>query len=377
MTRTLVVTNDFPPRPGGIQTFVHALTARLPSDSVVVYAPAWRGAAAFDARQPFPVVRHPTSLMLPAPSVLRRCGDIARAEGCSRVMFGAAAPLGLLAPALRRRGVERFVALTHGHEAGWATLPAARQLLHRIGDAVDTVTYLGEYTRMRLARALSDAAAARMAWLAPGVDGDVFRPGSGGERVRERLGLAGRPVTVCVSRLVPRKGQDVLIRSWPAVLDAVPGAALVLVGGGPYRETLRRMADDLGVGHAVRFTGSVPWDQLPAHYDAGHVFAMPCRTRRFGLDVEGLGIVSLEASASGLPVVAGASGGAPDAVIDGETGVVVNGRSPAAVAEAVTGLLRDPHRANAMGERGRVWVRAEWRWDLMAARLDALLNGHS
>lgn len=375
MTKTLVVTNDFPPRPGGIQAFVHNLVTRRPPGSVVVYAPAWRGDAAFDARQPFPVVRHPTSLMLPVPTVLRRAGEIARRHDCDSVIFGAAAPLGLLAPWLRRYGVRRFVALTHGHEAGWASLPLARGLLRRIGDGVDVVTYLGEYTRRRMAAALSPAAVARMARLAPGVDETAFRSGCGGAEVRARLGLRDRPVAVCVSRLVPRKGQDMLIRAWPAVQRAVPDAALLLVGGGPYRRDLRRMAGELGVAGSVCFTGSVPWEELPAHFDAGDVFAMPCRTRRRGLDVEGLGIVYLEASATGLPVVAGASGGAPDAVLDGESGVVVDGRSVPAVAAAVAELLGDPRRARAMGEKGRSWVEREWRWELQAARLDDLLTG--
>jgi phosphatidylinositol alpha-1,6-mannosyltransferase len=375
MTKTLIVTNDFPPRPGGIQSFVHNLAVRRPPGSVVVYAPSWRGAAEFDAAQPFPVVRHSTSLMLPEPTVLRRAREIVAAEGCDSVVFGAAAPLGLLAPPLRESGVERFVAFTHGHEAGWAQLPVAARLLRRIGDHVDVMTYLGEYTRSRVARALSPAAVARMARLAPGVDDAVFRAGAGGDGVRERLGLAGRPVVVCVSRLVARKGQDCLIRGWPRVLRAVPDAALLLVGGGRYRRTLEKLAARTGVAHAVRITGSVPWDQLPAHYDAGDVFAMPCRTRRGGLDVEGLGIVFLEASATGLPVVAGDSGGAPDAVLAGETGLVVDGRSVEAVADAVIGLLRDPSRAAAMGEKGRSWIEREWRWEVQADRLGALLTG--
>jgi phosphatidylinositol alpha-1,6-mannosyltransferase len=374
MTRTLVVTNDFPPRPGGIQAFVHNLAARRPPGSVVVYAPAWKGAAAFDAAQPFPVVRHPTSLMVPEPTVLRRAGEILRSEGCDSVLFGAAAPLGLLAPALRRRGAECLVGLTHGHEAGWAALPVARNLLRRIGDGVDTLTYLGEYTRSRMAQALSPVAASRMAWLAPGVDEDVFAAGTGGAEIRARHGLADRPVVVCVSRLVPRKGQDALLHAWPRVLKDVPDAALLLVGGGPYRATLEKLADSLGVADSVVFTGSVPWEDLPAHFDAGDVFAMPCRTRRRGLDVEGLGIVYLEASATGLPVVAGDSGGAPDAVLDGETGVVVNGRSVAAVARALADLLGDPERARKLGEQGRAWVEREWRWELQSSRLDALLR---
>ncbi|WP_018654848.1 glycosyltransferase family 4 protein [Actinomadura flavalba] len=374
-TRTLVVTNDFPPRPGGIQAFVHNLAARRPEGSVVVYAPEWKGAAAFDAEQPFPVVRHPTSLMLPEPGVLRRAGEILRAERCDSVLFGAAAPLGLLGPALRRRGAARLVGLTHGHEAGWAALPGARRLLRRIGDGTDVLTYLGEYTRSRMARALTPAAAARMARLAPGVDETVFRAGAGGAAIRDRHGLTGRPVVVCVSRLVPRKGQDALIHAWPSVRARVPDAALLLVGGGPYRADLERLAVERGVTDSVVFTGSVPWEELPAHYDAGDVFAMPCRTRRRGLDVEGLGIVYLEASATGLPVVAGDSGGAPDAVLDGETGVVVPGRSVRGVATALADLLTDPVRAKEMGERGRAWVEREWRWEIQAARLGALLDG--
>ncbi|WP_301176267.1 glycosyltransferase family 4 protein, partial [Actinomadura geliboluensis] len=368
------VTNDFPPRPGGIQAFVHGLAARRPAGSVVVYAPAWKGAAEFDARQPFPVVRHPGSLMLPEPGVLRRAADVLRAEGCDSVVFGAAAPLGLLAPALRRRGAERLVGITHGHEAGWAALPVARHLLRRIGDDLDVLTYLGEYTRARLARALAPRAAARLARLAPGVDEKVFHRNTGGEEIRARHGLADRPVVVCVSRLVPRKGQDALIHAWPRVLREQPDAALLLVGGGPYRDRLQRLAASLGVDRSVVFTGGVSWEELPAHYDAGDVFAMPCRTRRRGLDVEGLGIVYLEASATGLPVVAGDSGGAPDAVLDGETGLVVPGRSVAGIAAALTGLLADPARARAMGERGRAWIEREWRWEVQAARLGGLLT---
>jgi len=379
--RVLIVSNDFPPRRGGIQSFVHALASRMPAGSVVVYAPSWDGAAAFDARQPFPVIRHPTSLMLPVPAVGRRAARILREHDCDTVLFGAAAPLGLLTPSLRRAGARRVVAITHGHEAGWAALPGARALLRRIGDHVDVLTYLGEYFRVRLARALSAAAAARMVRLAPGVDNGAFRPGAGGEEIRERLGLGNRPVVVCVSRMVPRKGQDTLIRAWPRVLAAATGETgpagpvLLLVGDGPYRADLERLAQRAGVSRSVVFTGAVPLAELPAHYAAGNVFAMPCRTRRGGLDVEGLGIVYLEASASGLPVVGGDSGGAPDAILDGETGYVVPGRDTGAVASRIAELLADPQGAAAMGEKGAAWVDREWRWDLVAERLWQILSG--
>jgi phosphatidyl-myo-inositol dimannoside synthase len=378
--KVLIVSNDFPPRRGGIQSFVHALASRMPAGSVVVYAPSWDGAAAFDARQPFPVIRHPTSLMLPVPTVGRRAARILREHDCDTVLFGAAAPLGLLTPSLRRAGARRVVAITHGHEAGWAALPGARALLRRIGDHVDVLTYLGEYFRVRLARALSAAAAGRMVRLAPGVDIGAFRPGAGGDEIRERLGLGNRPVVVCVSRMVPRKGQDTLIRAWPQVLAAATGAGaggpvLLLVGDGPYRAELERLAQRTGVSRSVVFTGAVPLAELPAHYAAGNVFAMPCRTRRGGLDVEGLGIVYLEASASGLPVVGGDSGGAPDAILDGETGYVVPGRDTGAVASRIAELLADPAGAAAMGEKGAAWVDREWRWDLVAERLWQILSG--
>ena len=373
MPRTLIVTNDFPPRQGGIQSFVYALATRLPQGTVTVYAPAWKGAAEFDAEQPFPVIRHPTSLMLPVPAVSRQAAAIAREHGCDTVLFGAATPLGLITPVLRRAGVRRAVALTHGHEAGWAVLPGARALLRRIGDEVDVVTYLGEYFRVRLARALSPQAAKRMVRLAPGVDVTFFRPGAGGEAVRNRLGLAGQPVVVCVSRMVRRKGQDTLIRAWPQVLAQVSDAVLLLVGHGPYAGDLRRLARRVGVADAVLFTGPVPGAELPGYYDAGDVFAMPCRTRRAGLDVEGLGLVYLEASATGLPVIGGHSGGAPDAILDGESGYVV--RDMAGAAARVVELLKDPGRARVMGEKGLAWVDREWSWELAAARLTGILAG--
>ncbi|MBB6417061.1 glycosyltransferase family 4 protein [Streptomyces sp. AK010] len=380
MRKTLIVTNDFPPRPGGIQAFLHNMALRLDPQQLVVYASTWKrtregieATRAFDAEQPFTVVRDRTTMLLPTPGATRRAVGLLREHGCASVWFGAAAPLGLMAPALRGAGAERLVATTHGHEAGWAQLPAARQLLRRIGDATDTITYLGEYTRSRIAPALTPGAADRMAQLPPGVDEKTFHPGSGGDEVRARLGLMDRPVVVCVSRLVRRKGQDTLIRALPRILAAEPDTVLLIVGGGPYEKDLRRLAHETGVASAVRFTGAVPWSELPAHYGAGDVFAMPCRTRRGGLDVEGLGIVYLEASATGLPVVAGDSGGAPDAVLDGETGWVVKGGSPEEAADRITVLLGDAGLRRRMGERGRAWVEEKWRWDLLAERLKDLL----
>ncbi len=375
--RILCVTNDFPPRAGGIQAFVHGVLVRQPAGSVVVYAPKWKGDAAFDAEQPFPVVRHRTSLMVPEPTVLRRAREVARAEGCDRVVFGAAAPLGLLAPSLVEAGVHTSVGMTHGHEAAWAQTPGSRHMLRRIGEGLDTVTYLGSYTRERIGRALTPAAGARMRQLVPGVDSETFNPGrrAEGVRIRQRHGLAHRRVVVCVSRLMPRKGQDSLIRALPRLRAEVgDDVALLIVGGGPYRKTLTELAQSEGMADHVVITGGVPWEELPAHYAAGDVFAMPCRTRQRGWDVEGLGIVYLEASATGLPVVSGDSGGAPDAVRDGETGYVVGGADEQALVARLAELLTDPGRAAAMGRAGREWVESSWGWERSAQRLRLLLD---
>ena len=372
MRRTLVVTNDFPPRTGGIQTFVYEYVRRLPPDSVVVYTSTWRGAAEFDAQQAYPVVRESTKVLLPTPRVARRAAEIARAHGCDSVWFGAMAPLGLLTPQLRRHSsIERAVATTHGHEVGWAKLPGARQMLQRIASSVDIVTYLGEYTRARLAPVVGDRT--RLERLTPGVDTEFFTPDADGAGIRDRHGLAGRPVVVCVSRLMPRKGQDALIRALPLVQQQVPNAVLLLVGGGPYRRRLERLAADVGVAADVVFTGTVPYGELPAHYAAGDVFAMPCRTRLGGIDVEGLGIVYLEASACGRAVVAGRSGGAPDAVVDGSTGYLLPGGSSVEISQRLIDLLTDPQLAAEMGSIGRNWVVEQWRWDLLVHRLDYLL----
>ncbi|WP_280467088.1 glycosyltransferase family 4 protein [Nocardia cyriacigeorgica] len=375
MARTLLVTNDFPPRPGGIQSYLQALAGQLPPDDLVVYAPRWRGDShvKFDAEQKFQVVRHPTTLMLPTPLVMRRAAKLLRSENCDTVWFGAAAPLALMSPVLRRAGAERIMASTHGHEVGWSMLPAARQALRVIGEQTDVVTYVSKYTRARFSAAFGPNAA--LEYLPPGVDPDVFRPDPAARaELRQRYGLGDRPTILCLSRLVPRKGQDALIVAMLQIRERVDGAVLVIAGGGPYEEKLRALAKALGVADSVVFTGRVRSDELAAHHTLADVFAMPARTRGAGLDVEGLGIVYLEASASGVPVVAGRSGGAPETVIEGKTGRVVDGRKIDQIVDALVGILADPEAAARMGAAGRQWVEQQWRWDTLGARLRQLLS---
>ncbi|MGX9792227.1 glycosyltransferase family 4 protein [Mycobacterium sp. MMS18-G62] len=378
MSRVLLVTNDFPPRRGGIQSYLEELVTHLVAEgthTLSVYAPKWKGAEDFDdqaAASGYSVTRHPGTLMLPVPSVADRMKRLIEQNDIDTVWFGAAAPLALMAPLARDAGASRVIASTHGHEVGWSMLPLARTALRRIGTGTDVVTYVSQYTRGRFASAFGADAA--LEHLPPGVDTDRFTPDEVARaELRSRYRLGTRPVVVCVSRLVPRKGQDMLIRAMPAIRQRVPGTALVIVGGGPYRSSLRRLAHSFGVAEHVVFTDGVPGDELPAHHAMADVFAMPCRTRGAGLDVEGLGIVYLEASATGVPVVAGRSGGAPETVRDGETGVVVDGWDVGAIAASISDLLADPDRAARMGAAGRRWAVDNWQWHTQAERLAELL----
>jgi phosphatidyl-myo-inositol dimannoside synthase len=376
--RVLVVTNDFPPRVGGIETFVRVLCAALDPAGLVVYASAARGCVAADATLPFPVIRDPTSVLLPTRAVARRVRAVLREHECDTVVFGASAPLGLLADRLRDAGAVRTVALTHGHEAWWATMPGVRRLLRRIGETNDVLTYVSDECRRQIVRALTPKAARRMRRLSPGVELDRFRPGLDGSPWRRAWGIEpGQPVVLSASRLVRRKGHDVLLEAWATVASSRPDAVLVIAGDGPMRRPLERRRSRLATAASVRIVPGVPWDAMPSVYAAADVFALPCRTRRGGLEPEALGIVFLEAAASGLPIVVGRSGGAPETVVDGRTGLVVDPRDPQDVAAALTRLIGDVDAARAMGSRGRQFVAAEYTSQLMGDRFREILDARA
>lgn len=374
---TLFITNDFGPRAGGIETFVHGLIQRLPKGSVIVYTSAQSSAAEFDANwlQEYgvEVIRDRSQILLPTPRVLKICQRIIRERKLSRVAFGAAAPLGVMARAMRKAGAQKIVALTHGHEVWWAKVPPFSFAIRYMSKEIDAITYLGNYTKGEISKALSKSDTNKLVQIAPGIDVDHFVP-TDSSQLRAQLGLTDKSVIISVGRLVHRKGQDKLISALPQIRAAIPSVHLVLVGVGPHQKYLEKLAAKLEVADCITFIGRINYADLPNYICLGDIFAMPSRSRFFGLEVEGLGIVYLEASSCGLPVVGGKSGGAPDAVLVGETGVVVDGTNTFEIAESCIELLNNPELCAVMGANGRAWIIESWRWEIWASRYAALLS---
>jgi phosphatidyl-myo-inositol dimannoside synthase len=368
--RVLWVTNDLPPRAGGIQQFVGNLLDRVHPATTLVVGPHDGGAAAHDARQHYRTVRLPGAVV-PTPAVRRRVLAIGRAHHPDVVVLGASWPLGELAPALRRHLGAPVVALSHGLEAGLVRVGLG-SLVRRATRSLAAVTTISDFTAGQLAPHL---AATQVARVPPGVDLERFTPTVDGAALRARWQVpADAPVVGCISRLVPRKGQDTLLAIWPRLRSRHPDAWLVLVGEGPGERRLARAVGRLGPTAQVVLAGRAAWNDLPASYAALDVFAMPCRTRWGGLDVEGLGIVYLEAQACGVPVVAGRSGGAPETVRDGVTGSVVAGRDRGALLSALDRWLADPTARQRAGHEGRRWVEERWGWEAIAERFVRLLD---
>jgi phosphatidylinositol alpha-1,6-mannosyltransferase len=364
--KTLLVTNDFPPTVGGIQRTLESLALEFPPDRVVVFCPAADGADAYDRTAGFEVLRQPERFLWPTPEVGRRLEAAVRATGAEVVLFGACFPLAMLGPRLARAGIP-YLAAAHGFEYWLSIVPGAHGAMRYATSKASRVPVM---CSAFIARRVRTAVPRRVpvSVLYPGADVGRFRPDLETADLRAALGLEGRPVVVCVSRLVDRKGQDVLIRGMHRIRRRVPDATLVIVGGGPAEGRLRTLAEGAPPGSVV-FVGKVPEEDLPRYYAMGDVFAMPCRSRLAGLEVEGWGNVFIEAAACARPVVVGDSGGARESLVDGETGSLVDGADVEAVADAVAALLADPERARAMGEAGRTRVLRDHTWDAIAQRL--------
>jgi phosphatidylinositol alpha-1,6-mannosyltransferase len=369
--RTLLVTNDYPPSVGGIQRTLESLVRRFPADRVAVLCPDAHGAAGVDGSAPYRVFRQPERFLWPTPDVGRRLHEAVRSFEADVVLFGAVYPLALLGPSLAEAGTP-YLAAAHGFEYWLSISPGTHALVRRATSRAARVPVMCSAFIARVVRtAVPDGVPVSVMY--PGADVEAFRPDLPYEDLRQAQGVAGRPVVVCVSRLVARKGQDVLIRAMPGVRRRAPDAALLIVGDGPDRERLERLASDAPHGSVV-FAGQVSESDLPRYYRAGDVFAMPCRNRFGGLEVEGWGNVFIEAAACGRPVVVGDSGGARESLVPGETGLLVDGSDVAQVSEAVGSLLADPARAESMGRAGRERVERAFAWSRPAEQLAGWLR---
>ena len=375
--KILLVTNDFGPRAGGIETFVIGLLERIKGHEVTVFTSQQGDTSVYDQQWidkfGVRVIRDQSKILLPSWRVTRAAKKIVAAKNINVVVFGAAAPLALMSPSLRKSGVKKIIALTHGHEVWWAKIFPFNFAIKRIGKSVDHLTYLGEFTRQAISKPLTRKSTTEMVKIAPGIDTAHFIPQPDAMQKRKELGLQDKKIIISVGRLVHRKGQDNLIQAMPAVLKKIPNAHLLLVGEGPYKKHLEKLVMKSSLEQNVTFAGRIMYDKLPSYLSAADLFAMPSRSRFFGLEVEGLGIVYLEASACGIPVVAGNSGGAPDAVLEGVTGLCVDGTNIEQITAAIVEICSDAERASHMGAAGRNWIVNQWRWDIWSKEFNALL----
>jgi phosphatidylinositol alpha-1,6-mannosyltransferase len=371
----VLVTNDFPPKVGGIQSYLWELWRRLPADEVTVLTTAHEDAGPWDAAQPFRIERTREPVLLPHPGLLARVRRLADEVDADVVLLDPALPLGLLGPALDRP----YGVVIHGAEITVpGRLPGLRSLLGRVLRGAQVVVAAGGYPLAEAERAAGRSLAAVL--VPPGVDTDRFHPLEPAERaaVRARHGLAvDRPLVLSVSRLVPRKGMDVLIEAVGRVRATTePDLQLAVGGGGRDRARLERLAAERRV--PVHFLGRVADEELPGLYGCADLFAMLCRNRWLGLEQEGFGIVFLEAAAAGVPQVAGRSGGAHEAVVHGETGLVVRfPQTVEPVAAALQVLLRDHELRAGYGRAGRDRAVEEYSYDVLAERLRLGLLEHA
>jgi phosphatidyl-myo-inositol dimannoside synthase len=352
--RLLLVTNDYPPKPGGIQMYLRNFVDAFPGE-VLVYGPS--DAAAPPHEQG--IVRGDATYMVPTPALARSIIGAASAFSPDAILFGAPHPLPWLGSTLRKALGVPFGVLSHGAEVTLpAAIPGSRQLLGRVLRSADVCFAVSRFTADRVSRLTGRDAV----FLGAGVEVETFTPAP--VRVTR-----DRPVIGCVSRFVPRKGQDRLIE---AAARSGRDVEVLLVGKGRTEGALRKLASEADV--VVRFAVDVPWADLPGLYRSMDIFCMPTRSRWGGLEVEGLGLVYLEAAATGLPVLAGGSGGSPETVRPGETGFIVSDVGD--IVDAIRLLLDDPERAVAMGRAGRAFVEAEYTWERVIERFEAGFAPH-
>ncbi len=376
--RALLLANDFPPLSGGIATYLYGLWLHLPRERTAVLAPKIRGWERFDRthdlrmyrrrfvwRLPFPLDKA-ARIALPA----AYAGPILRRERTEILHCGHVLTAGVVGLILKRARRLPYAAYAYGADLlDYHRHRGLGRLLRRVLAEAEGVVTISEYSAGLLKEL--GVPPDRIVKVRMGIDAGRFRADLDGRAVRDRHGLGDRPILLTVARLVPRKGHDVVIQALPRIRRAMPNAVYMIVGTGLERERLRQLAAEAGVADAVLFAGFVPEADLPAYYAACDCFIL-C-SRQIGTDVEGAGIASLEASASGRPVLAGRSGGTDEHVVHGETGLLVDPTDPEAVAEAVLAVMENPAEALRLGRQGRRMVEERFVWEKTAAALAPLL----
>lgn len=357
--RLLVITNDFPPNPGGIENYVYSLVRRWPAGEVIVVTRSMPGGYEFDAAQDFEIQREPVGTLVPGPVLARRLGRLVAERGIDVIHFPSALPLGLMGGGLGRP----YALSVHGGEFLLASrIPGVRAALKAVCREAAVVMAESSFAEGLVTGLLGTRD--RLVRVTCGVDAVRYAPGAA-EPVD--LGVEG-PVVASVSRLVARKGPRTLIKALPRVLAVHPDAHLLIVGGGPDFEHLQQMVAGAGLDGAVTMAGPQQWDRIPSYLAAADIFALPTRTRFLGTETEGLPLVYVEAAAAGLPLIGGDAGGVGDAVRPGRTGILVDGRRADQTADAIVRLLDHPDEARRMGEAGRRMVLEEFNWDTVYDR---------
>ena len=370
--RLLEITNDFPPTVGGIENYVISMASRWEPDRITVLTRWTEGAEEFDSGLDFEVVREPVRTLVPSRFLLRKAQELIRDRNIDVVHFSTALPLGLMGPKLvRSLGISYAVTVNGAEFVLPASLPVGKQMLRRaLKDAAVILPYAG-YLEGEVTKVFPSGPPVEA--VPPGIDPTRFPI----DAQPAFTSPNGGPVILYVGRLVARKGAVALLEAFDRVCKRHPGVHLLYVGDGPELKKLLRMSKEKRLTQQVTFAGGKPWEEVPGFFASANIFCMPVRERFGGLETEGFGIVFLEAAAAGVPSVAGDAGGARDAVLHDETGLLVDGRSVESIAEALIDLLDDPARAKKMGERGRERVMNEFTWDRFYLRFREALERHA
>lgn len=369
--RHLLVTNDFPPKIGGIQNYLWELWRRLDPDSVVVHCTPHAGAVSFDAHQPFRIERSPEPVLLPHPLLPERIRQLADDASAELVLLDPAIPLGLVGPRLGRP----YGVVLHGAEVTIpGRLPGSKQALRHVLNGASLVISAGRYALDEAERCAGRSLPAAV--IPPGVDVERFRPADPHERsaIRARFDLDERHLIVsCVTRLVPRKGMHTLVSAVSQLRRTHPELVLLIGGDGRQRGELSRLISETGA--PARLLGRLSDDDLVELYQASDLMAMPCNSRWGGLEQEGFGIVFLEAAACGIPQIAGRSGGASEAVKHGVSGLIVDDPDEVdEVANALGELLGDAPRRARMGAAARDRMVEDFAYDVLARQLGEAID---